>query len=359
MEMKMSNITLSGGNTSALLKDNCDINDDFKYTLYSTVFCLVFIIGLVFNVVAIYIFACTLKIRNETTTYMINLAMSDLMFVLSLPFRIYYFIKRQWHFSDVLCKLSIALFYTNMYGSILFLTCISVDRFLAIVYPLRSRTLRTKRNARIACCCIWLVVLSGSLPTGFMLDTTSEKNQEGNNTQYCFENYSNEQWQTELSKVVLFVETVGFFIPFIINLTCSIKVLRTLQDPKTLARGGQLNKKTILRMITVHLLTFCFCFIPYNFQLIFYTLVRSRVFTNCTARIVAKTINPISLCIAVTNCCLDPVVYYFTSETIQNSIRRKAQSMRIDNLRDTLQNSPKLKSIRNFANKFSADESTI
>ncbi|KAL2095302.1 hypothetical protein ACEWY4_010021 [Coilia grayii] len=347
-----------GGNVSAVLKDSCEVDDDFKYTLYSTVFSLVFIFGLLFNLVAIYIFACTLKLRNETTTYMINLAMSDLMFVLSLPFRIYYFIKRQWLFSDVLCKLSIALFYTNMYGSILFLTCISVDRFLAIVYPLRSRTLRTKRNARIACCCIWVAVLSGSLPTGFMLETTSVKNQKDNTSQYCFENYSSKQWKKDLSKVVVFIETVGFFIPFLINLTCSIKVLRTLQDPKTLARGGQLNKKKILRMIVVHLLTFCFCFIPYNFNLVFYTLVRSQVFTSCTAKTVAKTINPITLCIAVTNCCFDPIVYYFTSETIQNSIKRNTQS-RIDNLRDTLQNSPKIKSIRNFANKFSTDESTI
>lgn len=341
---------------------DCNIDDDFKYTLYSTVFSLVFVFGLLFNLLSIYIFACTLKVRNETTTYMINLAVSDLLFVLTLPFRIFYFINRDWPFGKIQCQLSVALFYTNMYGSILFLTCISVDRFLAIVYPLSSRALRTKRNAMIVCCCVWLVVLSGSLPTGFMLETTANSTtlQSNSSTRYCFENYSDEQWQSKLSKVVVFIETVGFVIPFLVNLVCSIKVLQTLRDPQTLSRGGQLNKRKVLRMIIVHLLTFCFCFIPYNFNLVFYTMVRSDVFTNCRAEAAARIINPITLCIAVTNCCLDPVVYYFTSETIQNSIKRKTMRIRNDyNLRETLQNSPRLQTLRSIRQKFSTEESSI
>lgn len=297
----------------------CDKSDDFKYPLYSVVFSIVFVVGLIFNLVAMYIFACKLKLRNETTTYMINLVVSDSLFVVSLPFRIVYFIKRDWMFGSVLCKISVALFYTNMYGSILFLTCISVDRFLAIVHPLRSMTIRTKRNAKLACCAVWVMVLSGSIPTGFLLDTTSPKN----TVNYCFENYSKKQWKAELSRVVVFIETVGFIIPLMVNVFCSTMVLRKLRNPQTLSRGGSLNKAKILRMIIVHLLIFCFCFIPYNVNLMFYSLVRSNVLKGCLAEDVVRTIYPIALCIAVTNCCFDPVVYYFTSEAIQSSIRRK------------------------------------
>ncbi|XP_035522889.1 lysophosphatidic acid receptor 6-like [Morone saxatilis] len=302
---------------------NCNKSDDFKYPLYSSVFSLVFLVGLFFNMVAVYIFACTLKLRNETTTYMINLVVSDCLFVLSLPFRIVYFIKREWLFGSVLCKISVALFYTNMYGSILFLTCISVDRFLAIVHPFRSQTIRTKRNARLACLTVWVMVLSGSVPTGFLLDTTSPTN-ANSSSNFCFENYSKKQWKAELSKVVVFIETVGFIIPLMVNVFCSVMVLRTLRKPQTISRGGSLNKAKILRMIIVHLLIFCFCFIPYNVNLIFYALVRSNVLKGCYAEYVVRTIYPIALCIAVTNCCFDPVIYYFTSETIQSSIKRKS-----------------------------------
>lgn len=335
----MQNITLQMDNTTSQLGSSfasnwnssnsldhiiqgCTKNDGFKYPLYSTVFSIVFVVGLIMNVIAMYIFTCTLKVRNETTTYMMNLVVSDLLFVLTLPLRVFYFIRQDWPFGGLLCKLSVSLFYTNMYGSILFLTCISVDRFLAIVYPLRSRELRTKRNAKIVCVAIWVLVLSGSLPTGFLLDSTNPQN--NSSAQFCFENFSSKQWKSHLSKVVIFIETVGFLIPLLLNVVCSVMVLQTLRRPQAVTRGGKLNKKKILRMIMVHLFIFCFCFIPYNVNLVFYSLVRTKILEGCAAETVVRTIYPIALCIAVTNCCFDPIVYYFTSETIQNSIRRKS-----------------------------------
>lgn len=300
---------------------NCTKMDDFKYPLYCTVFSMVFVVGLITNVVAMYIFTCSLKLRNETTTYMINLVVSDLLFVLTLPLRVFYFINQNWPFGSVLCKLSVSLFYTNMYGSILFLTCISVDRFLAIVHPLRSRSLRTKSNAKIVCAGVWVLVLAGSLPTGFKLETTSKN---GNSTT-CFENFSSNQWKSHLSKVVIFIEAVGFLTPLLLNVACSIMVLQTLRRPQTVSRGGKLNKTKILRMIIVHLSIFCFCFIPFNVNLVFYALVRTNTLKGCFVESVVRTIYPIALCIAVSNCCFDPIVYYFTSETIQNSFKRKSQ----------------------------------
>nr|XP_046267813.1 lysophosphatidic acid receptor 6-like [Scatophagus argus] len=359
------NISMLGSTQNYM---SCNKSDDFKYPLYSSVFSVVFVVGLFFNMVAVYIFGCTLKLRNETTTYMINLVVSDSLFVLSLPFRIVYFIKREWLFGSVLCKISVALFYTNMYGSILFLTCISVDRFLAIVHPFRSQTIRTKRNAKLACCTVWVMVLSGSVPTGFLLDTTSPKN-ANSSSNFCFENYSKKQWKAELSKVVVFIETVGFIIPLMLNVFCSVMVLRTLRKPQTISRGGNLNKAKILRMIIVHLLIFCFCFIPYNVNLIFYALVRSNVLKGCYAEYVVRTIYPIALCIAVTNCCFDPVIYYFTSETIQSSIKRKSTAwnngvrlfdrLQMDSTQSSPNTTPKSLTLRTLRSKMFDNDSTV
>ncbi|XP_019719873.1 lysophosphatidic acid receptor 6 [Hippocampus comes] len=366
----MYNSTLGAAHTSI----KCNKSDDFKYPLYSTVFSLVFVFGFLFNLVAVYIFGCTLKLRNETTTYMVNLVVSDSLFVLSLPFRIVYFIKREWMFGSELCKISVALFYTNMYGSIFFLTCISVDRFLAIVHPFRSQKIRTKRNAKLACVTVWVLVLSGSIPTGFLLDTTSPKN-VNSSSNYCFENYSSDQWKSELSKVVMFIETVGFVIPLMVNVFCSVRVLQTLKKPQTISRGGSINKAKVLRMIIVHLLIFCFCFIPYNVNLMFYSLVRTKVLKGCHAEYVVRTIYPISLCIAVTNCCFDPVVYYFTSETIKSSFKRKSTAwhngvrlldrLQGDSAQSTPNSTPRL-ALRSLKTKFtdtkgsnSKDKSTM
>lgn len=346
----------------------CPKNDDFKYPLYSTVFSIVFVVGLITNVVAMYIFLCTLKLRNETTTYMMNLVVSDLLFVLTLPLRVFYFIQQSWPFGQKLCQLSVSLFYTNMYGSILFLTCISVDRFLAIVYPFRSRPLRTKRNARIVCAGVWVLVLSGSLPTGFLLNPMPNSADGG---QFCFENFSAKEWKSHLSKVVIFIETVGFLIPLMLNVFCSIMVLRTLGKPQALGRGGgsggcKLNKTKILRMIVVHLFIFCFCFIPYNVNLVFYSLVRTKTLEGCQVESVVRSIYPVALCIAVSNCCFDPIVYYFTSETIQNSFKRKTQANRSYDVKfsEALQSetttSPSLRfSLKTLKSKVFSNESSV
>lgn len=315
LSQKITVLTMPNSSTDG----NCTINDDFKYVLYSSAFSIVFILGLLFNIVALYIFTCTLKQRNETTIYMLNLVASDTLFVVSLPFRVSYFLSRDWLYGSVFCRISVGLFYMNLYSSILFLTCISVDRFLAIVYPLASILLRTTRKAKIACLSVWLLTFSISLAAGLQLETSSD-----NNTKYCFEHFSNNQWKSKISKVVVVIVTVGFLIPLLVNLFCSMMILRTLRNLDTIQSQVQLNKTKILWMVCVHLLVFCFCFIPYNVNLVFYALVRSKAIDNCAVETIVKTTYPIALCIAVTNCCFDPVIYYFTSETIQNCLKRKS-----------------------------------
>ena len=58
------------------------------------------------------------------------------------------------------------------------------------------------------------------------------------------------------------------------------------------------------------------------------TKMRTQTFVNCSAAIAVRTMYPITLCIAVLNCCFDPIIYYFTSDTIQNSIKMKNWSTR-------------------------------
>uniref|UniRef100_A0A3B1IYI8 Lysophosphatidic acid receptor 4 n=1 Tax=Astyanax mexicanus TaxID=7994 RepID=A0A3B1IYI8_ASTMX len=293
---------------------NCSIDDSFKYNLYGVVYTVAFVLGLVTNCASLFVFCCRMKMRNETTLFMTNLALSDLIFVFTLPFKIYYNVRRHWPFGDGLCKISGGAFITNIYGSMLFLTCISVDRFLAIVYPFRSRSIRTRRNAGIVCVLIWMLILGGGITT-------------------CFEGFSQKTWKTYLSKITIFIEVVGFLIPLLINLACSSMVLRTLRRPATLCQIGT-NKERVLRMIVVHLAIFIVCFVPYNSVLFVYAMVRTQAVDSCWLEVLARTLYPITLCIATLNCCFDPVVYYFTSESFKKSLTTgKSQAKQENTLR--------------------------
>ncbi|KAM4664534.1 lysophosphatidic acid receptor 4 [Discoglossus pictus] len=303
----------------------CVIDDSFKYNLYGAVYSVVFILGLMTNCASLCVFCFRMKMQNETAIFMTNLAVSDLLFVFTLPFKIFYNFNRHWPFGDTLCKISGTAFLTNIYGSMLFLTCISVDRFLAIVYPFQSRTIRTRRNSAIVCAGVWVLVLSGGISAS-LFSTTNVSN----TSTTCFEGFSKSIWKTYLSKITIFIEVVGFIIPLLLNLTCSSLVLRTLRKPATLCQIGT-NKEKVLKMIVVHVAIFVVCFVPYNSILFLYALVRSQAIANCSIERFARTMYPITLCIATTNCCFDPFVYYFTSKSFQKSFNMNPL-IKMDNL---------------------------
>lgn len=294
--------------------EDCGIDDSFKYNLYSTVYSVVFVSGLITNCAALFVFCFRMKLSNETTMFMTNLAFSDLIFVFTLPFKVFYNVNRNWPFGDGLCKVSGTAFITNIYGSMLFLTCISVDRFLAIVYPFRSRSIRTRRNAGLVCAAVWLTIVGGGISVTFFSTINSR-----HRATTCFEGFSKNTWKTYLSKITIFIEIVGFLFPLLANLVCSSLVLRTLRRPVSAGHGCD-SKKRVLRMIVVHLSIFIICFVPYNFLLFLYALVRTQALANCSVERFARTLYPITLCLASLNCCLDPVVYYFTSESFKKSL---------------------------------------
>ena len=181
--------------------EDCGIDDSFKYDLYSVVYSVVFVLGLVTNCGALFVFCFRMKLRNETTLFMTNLALSDLVFVFTLPFKVFYNVNRHWPFGDGLCKVSGTAFITNIYGSMLFLTCISVDRFLAIVYPFRSRSVRTRRNAALVCAAVWLTIVGGGISVTFFSTIN-----RANKATACFEGFSKSTWRTYLSKITIFIE---------------------------------------------------------------------------------------------------------------------------------------------------------
>ena len=96
---------------------------------------------------------------------MLHLAAADVLFVCVLPFKIsYYFSGSDWRFGSAMCRFVTAAFYGNMYASIMLMTAISVDRFLAVVYPIQSLSWRTLGRASFICLAIWAMAIAGVAP---------------------------------------------------------------------------------------------------------------------------------------------------------------------------------------------------
>lgn len=105
-------------NTTALLPYLCQFQEGFKYVLLPVSYALVFVLGLALNGTALYVIVFRTKTWRPSTIYMLNLSVCDTLYVLTLPFLIYYYAdENNWPFTEPVCKMIRFLFYTNLYGT--------------------------------------------------------------------------------------------------------------------------------------------------------------------------------------------------------------------------------------------------
>lgn len=289
----------------------CHFNEDFKYVLLPMSYGLVCVLGLGLNAVALYIFLCRLKTWNASTTYMFHLAVSDSLYAASLPLLVYYYAQGDnWPFGVVLCKLVRFLFYTNLYCSILFLTCISLHRCLGILNPLRSLRWGRAHYARWVAAGVWGLVLACQAPVLYFVTTRSR----GNRTT-CHDTSAPELFGdfVAYSSVML---GLLFAAPFAIILVCYVLMARRLLKPAYGTTGGLPRaKRKSVRTIIMVLIVFTLCFLPFH-------VTRTLYYSFRTLNLSCSTLDAINMAYKITrplasaNSCLDPVLYFLAGQKL-------------------------------------------
>lgn len=102
-----------GGNVSGQLGNpSCTYKEDFKRILLPAVYTLVFVLGLPLNAAVILKIWKTRPNVSKNNIYMLNLAIADFLYVMSLPLLIYnYGSHDYWPFGEFACKLVRFQFY--------------------------------------------------------------------------------------------------------------------------------------------------------------------------------------------------------------------------------------------------------
>ncbi|MGH0117156.1 UNVERIFIED_CONTAM: hypothetical protein FKN15_029569 [Acipenser sinensis] len=272
-------------------KLECASITSFQFILLPVVYSVVCCLGLMENLFYLW----NLLTKKYTTVYqnpfMVSLAAMDLLFALSLPLLIVYHAKgNDWLFGEVLCKISMSLYLSNIYGSPLILTCISLERYISVVHPVRNIQLGKSTYKIILSCCIWagiIIIILGLTCTGKLTNAFQ------NNKTACMENF------------------VGFVVPYIVLIICyslMICKLRTLlgESPTTLN-----IKKKSTRTILIVMTVLTVCFLPYHtIQIVNYFSFLKNPNDSETTHTFCISYR-IALAAASFNSCLDPVVYYY------------------------------------------------
>ncbi|KAM4555883.1 cysteinyl leukotriene receptor 1 [Odontesthes bonariensis] len=316
----MDQINLTGRMESN--STDCASIDDFRNQVYSTSYSLITVLGFVGNVFALAVLIRTYRQSSPFHVYMMNLALSDLLCVMTLPLRVLYYARKgRWEQGDFLCRISSYFLYVNLYCSIYFMTAMSVTRFLAIVYPVRNLQLVTVNRARAVCVGIWIFSSLSSSPflmSGQFFDSSTNKTK-------CFEPPKHSGQRLPKLQALNYVGLVlGFILPFLVILICYAGIVRTLLSRTQATQRQQNSASKAIRMIVIVLLTFLISFMPYHVQRTLHLDFLSRGDTTCAERNSMQKSVVVTLCLAAANSCFDPLLYFFSGE----GFRSRMSSMR-------------------------------
>ncbi|CAL8329561.1 unnamed protein product [Arctogadus glacialis] len=276
-----------------------------------TVYSFVVLISVPLNLAAVIMFLRRKRPRKTGVIYMLNLAFADLLFVLALPLKIaYHYQGNNWVFGGLLCRVVTAAFYCNMYCSVLLMTCISVDRFLAVVYPLDALTWRRPRTAYATCAAMWLLALGGVAP--LLISEQSVPLPELGITT-CHDVQDTEQLRTYYLYFFPAYTCLFFFLPLVLTAVCYVRIVQTLAAANV---GNGSRKSRAVMMAVAVLVVFVACFAPSNVLMMVHYLQLAR-HTAADASYLAYLV---STCVGTLSCCLDPLIYYFGSSQCQRQV---------------------------------------
>ncbi|NWR83826.1 GPR35 protein, partial [Furnarius figulus] len=253
-------------------------------------------LGIPLNMIAFWVFCCKLKRWTETKVYMINLIIADSSLLFTLPFMIYF--TKYNHPIDQMCIAIHNIYFTNMPMSILIITMIAIDRYIAIKFPLKARILRSPLKSASICGLLWITMIIYSIffPK---LHNRWER--------FCFQRQTLEPNYLSLFSVIF-----GYFVPLGIVTFCSVQVIRCLK--KKMATNPHETKlmQKAMHIISVNLCVFTVCFSPLHIAV----LMRFAVdVAGASSLVPGVTIYiKISACLANCNCCLDAFCYYFAAK---------------------------------------------
>ncbi|XP_035524203.1 apelin receptor B-like [Morone saxatilis] len=257
-----------------------------SYSVIPVLYMLIFILGLSGNGVVIFTVWRAQGKRRAADVYIGNLALADLTFVVTLPlWAVYTAMGYHWPFGVALCKISSYVVLLNMYASVFCLTCMSFDRYLAIVHSLSSTQLRTRGHTQASLTAIWL--LSGLLAAPTLIFRTTKQDQTSNRTS-CAMDFSLDQ-----------------------------------------------RKRRLLKIITTLVVVFAACWMPFHVVKSADALSYLDLFPDtCAFLRFLLLAHPYATCLAYINSCLNPFLYAFFD------LRFRSQCLCLLNLKKSLHASP-------------------
>lgn len=287
--------------------------------LISSVYSLVCAAGLLGNLLVFLLMRARRgrRKRSSISLFILNLAATDFQFVLTLPFwAVDTALDFSWPFGGAMCTIILSVTVLNMYASVFFLTAMSVTRYWAVASALKDRSRRRR------CCCpvrwviagLWVAATAASLPTAVFSTVRTVAGER-----LCLLAFPDGQaWLAlyHLQKILL-----AFVLPMLTVCVCYLLLLRFVRT-RSMRRSQVRRGSKVTRSVTVVVLSFFICWMPNHAITFWGVLVKFNVVNfDRTYYMVHTYVHPLTVCLAHTNSCLNPVLYCLMRREFRKKVK--------------------------------------
>ncbi|GCB75966.1 C-C chemokine receptor type 4-like [Scyliorhinus torazame] len=285
---------------------NKESYNKFGSTLMPSFYGVVLMLSLIGNGLVLLVLVKYEYLKSITNIFILNLAISDLLSTICLPFWAIHHLNG-WIFGVAMCKLINGMFYIGFYSGIMFLTLMTIDRYLAVVHAVSAARSRKIRYATVTSIIVWLTSTLATIPD-FYFATLADDNVT------CVNIYQNAVSWKLLS---YYQQNILFFIlPFAIIVYCYFRIIQTLVKCRTV------QKHRTLRVIFTIVVVFFLCWSPYNIVIFLRSFEELDLlrFEECELEMRLDYAQIISYTVAYFHCCLNPIFYAFVGQKFRRHL---------------------------------------
>ncbi|KAM4535515.1 somatostatin receptor type 5 [Fundulus diaphanus] len=278
--------------------------------LIPLIYIIVCVIGLGGNTLVIHIVLHYSKIESVTNIYILNLAIADELFMFGLPFLAVQNTLQSWPFGSFMCRLVMTVDSINQFTSIFCLTVMSIDRYLAVVHPIRSSRWRRPQVAKVVNGTVWALSFLVVLPVVIFANIQKA----GGTCNIAWPQPAN-IWRAAF---IIYTSTVGFFCPLLIICLCYLLIVFKIRSSgkKVHATSTKRRKseRKVTRMVVIVVAVFVFCWLP------FYALNIINLLVSLPSEY--QGLYYFVVVLGYANSCANPIVYGFLSDNFKRGFRK-------------------------------------
>ncbi|CDW52675.1 tachykinin peptides receptor 99D like [Trichuris trichiura] len=278
--------------------------------IYLLLFGLIITMSIGGNLVVIWVVLAHKTMRTVTNYFLLNLAIADASISLfNVCFNFVYILYYNWWFGDPYCHFSNVMGVAPTCASVFTLMSMSVDRYVAIMNPLRRRFSKQKTITII--CTIWIAAFFCALPMAMHSYTQNFFSHEGAKRTVCYaDGYpdGDAKTSTQFQIYNYFLLFITYLLPLGVLSFTYVSMGRALWGMNTIGEHRQemqiRAKRKIVKMLTVVGTLFMVCWLPYH---VYFTFLM-HIFAEMDF-LVAQHVYMGMYWLAMSSTVVNPIVY--------------------------------------------------